>query len=148
MAWAVAGLIFWTEANLAEPAKPTNHPAHRGHGGGGDGGYRHRRAAANLCRQVSSLWLQVQGLEYPDLASVRVNHGAWISLNNRMAIVAEPGRSYGGIGGAFATLEDDRAYGAWFRGGWSKPDRISLQSNKWNGERLSRVGVQLPGAGW
>jgi cytochrome c553 len=56
-------------------------------------------------RQVNSLWLQMHGLEYPDLASVRVNNGPWVSLNNRSVSVAQPGLAYGGIGGAFATLK-------------------------------------------
>ncbi len=56
-------------------------------------------------QQVASLWLRAHGLEYADLASVRVNRGAWTSLNNRTAVVAEPGRIYGGIGGGFATLK-------------------------------------------
>ncbi len=56
-------------------------------------------------RQVTSLWLQVHGLEYPDLASVRVNHGPWVPLNNQTVTVAQPGLGYGGIGGAFATLK-------------------------------------------
>src|ERR1700678_2058745 len=56
-------------------------------------------------RQVSSLWLQVHGLEYPDLASVRVNDGAWIPLNNATATVMQPGRNYGGIGGGCAILK-------------------------------------------
>jgi hypothetical protein len=56
-------------------------------------------------RQVKSLWLQMHGLEYPDLASVRVNNGSWVSLNNHSVSVAQPGLGYGGIGGAFATLK-------------------------------------------
>ena len=55
-------------------------------------------------RQINFLWLEVHGLEYPDLASVRVNDGTWISLNNTTATVEQPGRAYGGIGGGFATL--------------------------------------------
>ena len=34
-----------------------------------------------------------------------MNDGAWVSLNNATATVLEPGLSYGGIGGAFATLK-------------------------------------------
>jgi cytochrome c553 len=58
-----------------------------------------------LASQARSLWMQVHGLEYDDMASVRINDGAWARLNNRTAIVAEPGKSYGGIGGGFATLK-------------------------------------------
>src|ERR1700761_1882364 len=55
--------------------------------------------------QIKSLWLQIHGLEYPDLASVRVNQGPWVSLNNQSVAVAQPELGYGGIGGAFATLK-------------------------------------------
>jgi cytochrome c553 len=54
---------------------------------------------------ICSLWLQIHGLEYADMASIRLNQGAWISLTNQTASVAEPGKSYGGIGGGFATLK-------------------------------------------
>ncbi len=54
---------------------------------------------------VRSLWIQVHGLAYADMVSVRVNHNLWMTLNNDTVSVAEPGRSYGGIGGGFATLE-------------------------------------------
>jgi hypothetical protein len=53
---------------------------------------------------VRSLWLQVHGLRYPEQASVQVNTSAWIPLKNDTVIVAEPGKTYGGIGGGFATL--------------------------------------------
>jgi hypothetical protein len=56
-------------------------------------------------RQVTSLWMQAHGLEYADLASVQLNGAVWTPLNNQTAAVAEPGRSYGGIGGGFATLK-------------------------------------------
>ncbi|MGA2598718.1 MAG: hypothetical protein ABSH09_17210 [Bryobacteraceae bacterium] len=53
---------------------------------------------------MCSLWMQIHGLQYADLASVRFNKGNWTPLNNKTVSVAEPGRSYGGIGGGFATL--------------------------------------------
>jgi len=53
---------------------------------------------------VRSLWLQVHGLRYADQASVQINTGAWIPLNNNTVTIAGPGRSYGGIGGGFSTL--------------------------------------------
>ena len=53
---------------------------------------------------VRFLWLETHGLHYASQASVQVNQSAWIPLNNETMSVSEPGRSYGGIGGAFATL--------------------------------------------
>ena len=51
-----------------------------------------------------SLWLQIHGLQYADQASIQVNNGTWTPLNNTTVRIAEPGRSFGGIGGGFATL--------------------------------------------
>ena len=53
---------------------------------------------------VRSLWLQVHRLRYAEEASVQVNSSPWISLNNNTVNIAEPGKSFGGIGGGFATL--------------------------------------------
>jgi hypothetical protein len=53
---------------------------------------------------VQSLWLQIHGVRYADQASVQVNTSAWIPLNNNTVTIAEPGRSFGGIGGGFSTL--------------------------------------------
>lgn len=53
---------------------------------------------------VHSLWLRINGLRYPNQGSVQVNHGAWIPLQNENVAVDEPGKSYGGIDGGFATL--------------------------------------------
>jgi hypothetical protein len=50
------------------------------------------------------LWLQIHGLRYADQASVQVNASAWIPLDNGTVTIAEPGRSFGGIGGGFSTL--------------------------------------------
>ena len=51
-----------------------------------------------------NLWLQVHGLRYPEQASVQINTSEWTPLNNRTAAVVAPASSFGGIGGAFATL--------------------------------------------
>jgi hypothetical protein len=59
---------------------------------------------AEQAESVGSLWLQINGLGYADQASVQVNTSAWIPLNNSTVRIAEPGRSFGGIGGGFATL--------------------------------------------
>ena len=53
---------------------------------------------------AQSLWLQVHGLRYADQASVQINASPWIPLNNNTVTIAEPGKSYGGIGGSFSTL--------------------------------------------
>ncbi len=49
--------------------------------------------------------MQIHGLAFAGMVSVRINQGQWWLLNNETVTVAEPGRSYGGIGGAFATLK-------------------------------------------
>jgi hypothetical protein len=54
---------------------------------------------------AQTLWLQIHGVRYADQASVQVNAGDWIPLNNNSVTIAEPGRSFGGIGGGFSTLE-------------------------------------------
>ena len=58
-----------------------------------------------LARQVRSLWIEIHGLSYADMVSVEINEGNWVSLNNDTVSVAEPGKSYGGIGGGFPTLK-------------------------------------------
>jgi hypothetical protein len=55
--------------------------------------------------RVRSLWMQIHGVGYADMASVQVNASPWLPVNNETAAVAEPGKSYGGIGGGFATLK-------------------------------------------
>src|SRR2546427_7952590 len=60
---------------------------------------------AQLALEARSLWMQIHGVSYADMVSVQVNNSAWFSLNNDTVAVAEPGRSYGGIGGGFSTLK-------------------------------------------
>lgn len=60
---------------------------------------------AGKAREIRSLWMQVHGLGYPDMVSVQANTSAWLPLNNDTVAVAEPGKSYGGIGGGFSTLK-------------------------------------------
>jgi hypothetical protein len=59
---------------------------------------------AEQAESVRSLWLQIHGLRYADQASVQVNASDWMQLNNNTVSIAEPGRSFGGIGGGFSTL--------------------------------------------
>jgi hypothetical protein len=60
---------------------------------------------AGRAREVRSLWMQIHGLSYDGMASVQVNGGDWLALDNGTVVVAEPGKSYGGIGGGFSTLK-------------------------------------------
>jgi hypothetical protein len=62
-------------------------------------------APADRARDVQSLWMQIHGLGYADMVSVQVNTSAWLPLNNSTVAIAEPGKSYGGIGGGFSTLK-------------------------------------------
>jgi len=62
------------------------------------------KLASGQAESVRSLWLQIHGLRYADQASVQVNSSTWVPLNNNTVTIAEPGKSYGGIGGGFATL--------------------------------------------
>src|SRR5579884_148620 len=59
---------------------------------------------ARQAAQVTGLWMQVHSLGYANKASVKIDNGPWTPLNNQTVLVAEPGKSYGGIGGGFATL--------------------------------------------
>ena len=61
--------------------------------------------SAGQAESAQTLWLQIHGLRYADQASVQVNASAWIPLNNNTVTIAEPGKSFGGIGGGFSTLE-------------------------------------------
>ena len=49
--------------------------------------------------------LRVNGVRFAGQASLQINDGYWIPLNNQSVFVAEPGKSFGGIGGGFATLD-------------------------------------------
>jgi|GEM_PF-747850 len=50
--------------------------------------------------QVTGLWMLINNLSYENKASVKINNGPWVQLNNTTVNVAEPAKSYGGIGGA------------------------------------------------
>jgi hypothetical protein len=57
-----------------------------------------------LASRIHGLWMMVHNLTYAEMVSVQVNSSPWLPLNNQTAAIAEPGKSYGGIGGGFATL--------------------------------------------
>jgi cytochrome c553 len=58
-----------------------------------------------MAGEVRYLRTEIHGLAYADMVSVQVNSGAWVPLNNHTVEVAGLGRTYGGIGGSFATLQ-------------------------------------------
>jgi hypothetical protein len=58
---------------------------------------------ADESASVRFLWLQIHGVRYAYQASVQVNTGPWIALNNDTVTIADPGKSFGGVGG-FPTL--------------------------------------------
>ena len=59
---------------------------------------------AQRASEVQSLRMQIHNLGYDDMVSVQINANTWIPLNDKTVSVAEPGKSYGGIGGGFSTL--------------------------------------------
>jgi hypothetical protein len=71
--------------------------------------------------QIKSLWLQIHGLEYLDLASVRVNHGLWVSLNNQ-SVTEHNLVSVTGYRRSLRNAQDDLGPGPGFRRGRSKTD--------------------------
>ncbi len=54
---------------------------------------------------AKKFWMQVYNLSYQDKASVQINNSAWVTLNNTTTVVLQPGKRYGGIGGANRTLK-------------------------------------------
>jgi hypothetical protein len=73
---------------------------------GADGTVANRNfeVGAEQASRIRFLWLQINGISYAAQASVQVNDGSWTPINNDTARIAEPGKSFGGIGGGFSTL--------------------------------------------
>jgi hypothetical protein len=53
---------------------------------------------------ATRFWMLAHALTYPDKASVQINGGAWINLNNSTAQVEGQAAKYGGIGAPIATF--------------------------------------------
>jgi hypothetical protein len=53
---------------------------------------------------INRLWIQAHNLSYAGKASVRINGGSWIPLNNQNATCAHPESSYECIAGAYSTV--------------------------------------------
>jgi cytochrome c553 len=56
-------------------------------------------------KKRQKLWMEIHALRYETEASLQLNGGPWIPINNRTASVLGLGASFGGIGGEFATLK-------------------------------------------
>src|SRR5215472_5583611 len=55
---------------------------------------------------IASLWLRIHGMEsYTDKASIRLNGGNWLNINNTNVIVEYPANLFEGIGGALNTVK-------------------------------------------
>ena len=93
MLCALTGLVLWPDMNLAQSiTAPTILPVEIMGAEGSVAAVTIEIPQASA-RQATSLWLQVHGLEYPDLASLRVNDRPWVSLNNGTVTVLQPGLS-------------------------------------------------------
>src|SRR5437764_1415753 len=51
------------------------------------------------------LSMRIHGLRYQTQASVQVNGGSWIPINDSTVILLGRASSFGGIGGGFSTLK-------------------------------------------
>ena len=56
-------------------------------------------------KKRQKLWMEIHALRYETEASLQLNSGPWIPINNSTASVLGMGASFGGIGGEFATLK-------------------------------------------
>jgi hypothetical protein len=63
------------------------------------------KLSANQAQAAQNIWLQTHNLRYANKASLKINNSNWIDLNNTSAQMQGTSKTYGGIGGAFATLK-------------------------------------------
>jgi cytochrome c553 len=61
--------------------------------------------SAAQAQSAQTLWLQIHGLRYADEAGLQINSAEWLPIRNDTVSIAEPGKSFGGIGGGFSTLK-------------------------------------------
>ena len=99
-----AAAFSWRATNAASPRTPITLPIEVT-GENGTTASVDFEVSPGAVREFRSLRMQIHGLAYRDMASVQVNSSDWLPLNNDTVAIAEPGRSYGGIGGGFATLQ-------------------------------------------
>lgn len=75
---------------------------------GGDGTFVEVPLApmpAGPAKEIRGLRMRIHGLEYAGMASVKLNQADWAAISCTSVEVCEPGKSYGGIGGGFSTLD-------------------------------------------
>jgi len=72
---------------------------------GGDGTSKSVTFQVSDASQVKGPWMQVNNLSYADKASVQINQGAYVNLNNNSVVIKGNDKIYGGIGGGFNTIK-------------------------------------------
>ena len=101
---AIAAAVFWRPVTNAATARTAVTLPIEVVGEDGATASVTFEVSARRAGELRALRMQIHGLAYRDMASVQVNSGDWLPLNNDTVAVAEPGKSYGGIGGGFSTL--------------------------------------------
>jgi hypothetical protein len=59
----------------------------------------------SLYTRATRLYLQIENLRYATMASVKLNNGSYVALNNTNCQVMGQGKAWGGIGGQFRVLK-------------------------------------------
>ncbi len=87
--------------------------------------------SADQVSRAQRLWLQTHNVRYPEKASVKINGGAWLPLNNTNAQMIGTSQTYGGIGGSFATLKMSIPFGTGANAGALRagPNSITFRFN-------------------
>jgi mono/diheme cytochrome c family protein len=91
---------------------------------------------------AASLWMQINGLSYADKARVQINAGNWVNLDNNTVQVAQPGASFEGIGGPWATLKMNLAATNWVNGSNTITFRMNQTDGISIGFRVLQFNVQ------
>ncbi len=55
-------------------------------------------------KKAKNIWILANNLSYDNKASIKVNDGAWIDLNNESVSVNQKDKLYGGIGGSLGSI--------------------------------------------
>jgi hypothetical protein len=89
------------------------------------------KLSAPQAQLATQLWLQTHNIRYAEKASVKINDGAWVPLNNNTVQLEGNSKTYGGIGGSIATLKMSLALSAGAL--QAESNTITFRFNKSNG---------------